>query len=124
MFEVIVKKTFFASHGLRHYGGENEAIHDHQWIIEAKFTCSVVDNSGCAIDFRDIDRAFQEILTPFQGTTLNDLDYFKTISPSAENIACFVYEQLSKILKGKAARLSSITAWEDEEHGATYTPPL
>jgi len=121
MFTITVKKTFFASHYLKNYSDVNEPIHDHQWIIEAKFESSTLDKAGCAIDFRDIDRAFQEILTPYQGKNLNDLEAFKKTSPSAENIACVVFEQLSKFLKGKAAHLASVTAWEDESHGATYS---
>ena len=120
MHEVIVKKHLLASHGLKNYLGGDESPHDHHWIIEARFHAEALDNSGCAIDFRDIDRAFQEILSPFQGKTLNDLEPFKTVSPSAENLARHIYEQFATLIKDKKARLVSITAWEDEEHGATY----
>lgn len=120
MFEVTVKKSFFASHGLKNYGAAMEPIHDHNWIIEARFSSQMLDESGCAIDFREIDRAFQEILTPFQGKTFNELEQFQEISPSAENIARFIFEKLSAAVKKRPARLVSITAWEDEEHGATY----
>lgn len=122
MFEVTVKKMFFASHGLRNYGTSEEPVHDHQWTIEARFSSPSVDKAGCAIDFRDIDRAFQEILTPYQGKVLNEIGEFKTLSPSAENIARLIFEQLDKLTKGDPARLVSMTAWEDESHGATYLP--
>jgi len=120
MFEVIVKKGFLAVHGLRDYEGIQECPHDHHWIIEAKFQSKTLDPAGCAIDFRDIDRAFQEILFPFQGKTLNELEQFKTISPSAENVAHHIYDKLFALTKNKNATLVSITAWEDEKHGATY----
>jgi 6-pyruvoyltetrahydropterin/6-carboxytetrahydropterin synthase len=123
MFEVTVKKSFFASHGLRNYGAAVEDMHDHNWIIEARFSSQAVDNSGCAIDFRKIDRAFQDILTPFQGICLNELREFKTASPSAENIARFIFEKLSAAIKNSPAQLASVTAWEDEDHGAAYSLP-
>lgn len=124
MFEVIVKKSLFASHELKNYGGTDESPHDHHWIIEAKFRSDVLDKSGCAIDFRDIDRAFAEILTPYQGKTLNDTEPFKKMSPSAENIAKHIFETLISTLKDNKAQIISVTAWEDENHGATYSPPL
>ena len=120
MFEVTVKKSLFASHGLRNYSGGVEAPHDHNWIIEAMFESNLLDSAGCAIDFREIDRAFQEILLVYQGKNLNELEPFRTTSPSAENIARNIFEQLSSLLKKNKANLVSITAWEDEEHGATY----
>jgi 6-pyruvoyltetrahydropterin/6-carboxytetrahydropterin synthase len=120
MFEIIVKKRFLASHGLRHYKGSQEPPHDHQWIVEARFHAEALDKAGCAIDFRDIDRALQEILSQFQGKTLNDLDPFRNTSPSAENVARYIFTKLSEATIKQESRLVSLTAWEDEEHGATY----
>ena len=122
MFEITVKKSFFASHKLMHYGPGEEGLHDHNWIIEARFRSETLDGAGCAIDFRDIDRAFQEILTPYQGSNLNETGAFSKTSPSAENIAKYIFEELAKQLKDKKAGLISITAWEDECHGGTYRP--
>jgi len=75
------------------------------------------------IDFREVDNALIEIINLYQGTVLNDLDIFSKESPSAENIAKHLFNELSKILKSKKdIYLSSISVWEDAEHGATYTP--
>ncbi len=119
MFEVIVKKRFSASHTLKNYKGKDEAPHSHDWTIEAKIGSLKLDMSGCAVDFHDIDRAMDEILKPFSGGTIDE----KMIkaSPSAENFAKHIFEKLSSSLKNGGAQLISITAWEDEEHGATYT---
>lgn len=120
MYEVTVRKKIFASHGLLNYKGAPEPPHDHQWTIEARFASESADASGCAIDFRDVDRAFSEIMNAYQGNTLNELEPFRDVSPSAENFAKHLHGQLAKMFSGRGAKLVSVTAWEDEDHGATY----
>lgn len=122
MFEVTVKRTFKASHYLTNSNGTNESPHDHDWIIEAKFKSDDIDEDGCAIDFRCVDQAFLKIFEGYRGNTINDHEPFTKISPSAENLARHLYEKITDMLKNERAHLISITAWEDENHGATYLP--
>lgn len=123
MYEVIVKKSFFASHFLRNISKGSESPHDHHWIIEVKIRSDKTDASGCVIDFRQIDNALIEITNSYQGRVLNEINAFAKESPSAENIARHFFEELSKLVKNnKEVRLVSVSAWEDNEHGATYTP--
>lgn len=122
MFEITIKKSFFAAHYLKKPKGGTEMPHDHHWVIEAKFRSETVEDIGFNIDFRKVDHIFQEIFHVYQGKTLNEFEPFTKISPSAENLAKHIYEKLSDALRNEKVGLASVTAWEDPEHGATYTP--
>jgi 6-pyruvoyltetrahydropterin/6-carboxytetrahydropterin synthase len=123
MYEVTVKKSFFASHYLRNVTRGVESPHDHHWVIEVKIKSEKTDASGCVIDFRQVDNALIELTNLYQGRVLNETGAFTKESPSAENIARHFFDELSKLLNiKKDVCLISVSAWEDNEHGATYTP--
>ncbi|MGB2600267.1 MAG: 6-carboxytetrahydropterin synthase, partial [Candidatus Omnitrophota bacterium] len=49
---------------------------------------------------------------------LNDIDYFKEVNPTSENIAKYIYENLSK----KAdLNLEEVTVYETDTSSATYS---
>jgi len=52
------------------------------------------------------------------------LDAFKTVNPSAENMAKYFYEQLSAQLKElpPGARLTEAIVWETDTAHAVYRP--
>lgn len=107
MFEVTVKRSFKAQHTIM-----NERLHEHDWTVEVTLGSEHLDGTGCVIDFRMIDRALDEIIRPkkiFEGL-------------SAENVAQFFHDKLSAVLAGEKARVLSVTAWEDANHGGTYRP--
>ena len=52
---------------------------------------------------------------------LNELEPFKTINPSSENIARHIYKSLEKELNNEKVRVSRVTAWESNTACATYT---
>jgi 6-pyruvoyltetrahydropterin/6-carboxytetrahydropterin synthase len=51
---------------------------------------------------------------------LNELEYFKDINPSSENIARYIYDMLKKEWKHPDVRISKVTAWESDTACATY----
>ncbi len=120
MFEVIVKKNLRASHALCHVACGKEKPHEHDWTIEARIRSDILGGSGCVIDFNLVDRALREITGPCEGKLINDLDPFKKTEPSAENFAKWVFEKLSVMIETTDTKLVSVTAWEDEKHGASY----
>lgn len=120
MFEISAKTTFNAAHALRNYRGAAESCHDHEWICEAVVRVEGLDDSGCAVDFADIDVLLLEIVLPFRGKHINEVAPFDTISPSAENIARHIFDMLSKAIDSDSREVSRVTVWEDERHSASY----
>ncbi len=121
MFEIVVRRKFRAGHALHAYRDQDESVHVHDWLIEVKLNSDHLDQSGCAVDFLKVDELLDEVLVPFQEKSLNQVEYFKTISPSAENFAKYLYNNLKDALVLKGVDLMSVNVWEDELHGVIYT---
>jgi 6-pyruvoyltetrahydropterin/6-carboxytetrahydropterin synthase len=51
---------------------------------------------------------------------LNDLEPFRNVNPSSENIARFLYGELSKKLNSESARISKVKVSETPGAGACY----
>lgn len=111
MFELKVSKNFEATHALK-----GESPHSHNWRIEIILVSETVDETGCCIDFRDIDRAIDKTVAPFVKKSFNAI---LKIS-STELIAKYFFEELSLILNKTALHLKQITLFEDENHSVSY----
>ncbi len=120
MFRVNVSRTFKAAHALRNYNGSDEQAHDHDWKCEISAIANSLDSSGCAVDFVKIDRLIDEIVHPFRNTPFNSTKPFDEISPSAENIAKYIYDKASDVIDTQEVKVSSVTVWEDPEHSVRY----
>jgi 6-pyruvoyltetrahydropterin/6-carboxytetrahydropterin synthase len=120
IFEVYVKTHFSAAHSLRGYPGDCQRIHGHNWIVEAYVRCSELDLIGIGIDFRDIKQSVKEVLNELDHFNLNELEPFREINPTSENIARFLYKSLSRRLNTETVRISKIKVSETPGAGAYY----
>lgn len=120
MFEIRVRKSFEATHALTEGGRAIEKPHGHTWRCEIFIRASKLDDSGCAVDFIDADRMIDGVLEKISGRNFAELPYFKNTSPSTENIAKYIFDELSKSFDDGNALISRVTVWEDEHHSASY----
>jgi len=120
VFEVYVKTHFSAAHRLEGYPGDCARTHGHNWIVEAYVECRELDRIGIGMDFRDIKQAVKEILFNLDHFDLNDLEPFRGVNPSSENIAKYIYQELSKKLNTTSAKVSRIKVCESPGAGAYY----
>ena len=120
MFEIRVQRTFEATHALRNYRGGDEPPHAHRFRCEATIASPTLDGAGCAIDFTDVDLAFDRAVAPLANRPLHDLPPFADASPSAENIARLLYRTLSAALDDSTRHVTRVTVWEDDNHSAAY----
>jgi len=72
------------------------------------------------IDFQEVRDATNSILEELDHSFLNELPAFKDQNPSSENIAAYIFKELSKRLNDDKARVSSVTAWESDTACASY----
>ena len=120
IFEVYVKSHFSAAHSLRGYPGDCARIHGHNWLVEVFVKCTELDSIGIGIDFRDIRAAVKEVLARLDHSDLNELPLFREENPSSENIAKFIYKELSLRLNTQTVRVSRVKVSETPGAGAFY----
>jgi 6-pyruvoyltetrahydropterin/6-carboxytetrahydropterin synthase len=120
IYEVYVKTHFSAAHALRGYPGDCARTHGHNWIIEVYVRCRELDEIGIGIDFRDIKRSVKEVLEELDHFNLNELDAFKDINPTSENIARFLYKEIGKKLNTGTVKVSKVMVSETPSAGAYY----
>jgi 6-pyruvoyltetrahydropterin/6-carboxytetrahydropterin synthase len=120
LFEVQVEMTFSAAHRLREYGTKCENIHGHNWTVVAVVRSSKLNSKGVCIDFRELKQSLGEVLDRLDHHDLNELPVFRKQNPSAENIARYVYKELSKKINSRRIKLARIKVAESRGCWATY----
>ena len=120
MYEIKILSTFSAAHSLRNYPGNCKNIHGHNWKVEVVMQSLNLDNIGMAIDFRRLKQETQCLLDSLDHTYINENPPFNLLNPTAENMARWVYETLSKKLDDQNARVSRVNVWENENSSASY----
>lgn len=121
MYELKVITQFAAAHQLRNYTGKCESLHGHNWKVEVILKGEKLKNTGLLIDFKEVKEATDRILEELDHSFLNELPQFKDQNPSSENIAAYIFENLSSKLNNNQIKVSKVTAWESDSASASYT---
>jgi 6-pyruvoyltetrahydropterin/6-carboxytetrahydropterin synthase len=121
MYEVTIKKSFAAAHHIKEIGGKCEALHGHNFLVEVSVAAKSLNDEGLLIDFRVVKRWTEEILDQIDHTYLNELEYFKTMNPSSEQIARFLFDKIDEKARQANTHLARVTVWESENSCATYS---
>ena len=126
MFEVSVEETFAAGHALRHYRGKCENVHGHNWRVMVTFVGESVDKAGMLVDFVEVKKSMNKVIDYLDHQFINDLKPFDELSPSAENIAKYFFDEMNSDLAatpGEApCKISQVKVWETDDASATYIP--
>ncbi len=112
---------FAAAHLLRGYPGACSRLHGHNWKVEVEVVATALDAIGMGVDFKVIKAATQDVIGRLDHYNLNEIAPFDTINPTAENIAAFLYGELSKALNTDTVTVRAITLWETDRACVTYT---
>ena len=119
MYEIIVKTEFASAHNLRDYNGVCENLHGHNWKVDIVVETKELDPSGLAVDFNLLKETSNKIATDLDHIYLNEHRAFKTVNPSSENIAKYIFDELVKAM-GNSCRVKKITVWETDDAAASY----
>jgi 6-pyruvoyltetrahydropterin/6-carboxytetrahydropterin synthase len=124
MFRVSVEETFSSGHALRGYKGKCENVHGHNYRVQVSIEGPQLDNIGLLVDFSHVKQVLRGIIAGLDHQFLNELDAFKTVNPSAENMAKYFYDQLHRQLPElpAGARLTETIVWETDTAHAVYRP--
>ncbi len=122
MFEVSVEQTFAAGHALRNYKGKCENVHGHNFRVQVVIEGERLDETGLLVDFIDVKDAMRAVIDRLDHVFLNDIPPFDVKNPSAENIAEYFYEEMSRRLAATPVpiRIREVKVWETEIQSATY----
>jgi 6-pyruvoyltetrahydropterin/6-carboxytetrahydropterin synthase len=120
MYRLMIHTTFAAAHCLENYHGDCENLHGHNWKVEVAVTAKELDKAGLGIDFKILKAETKEFLKSLDHKYLNELEAFRNVSPSSENIARFLYGELSRRFTNDNIKLDMVTVWESDIAGASY----
>ena len=102
MFQVSVEETFSAGHALRGYKGKCENVHGHNYRVRVTLEGPQLDSIGLLVDFTRLKAIVREIMGRLDHQFVNDLEPFKTVNPSAENMAKYFYDEVTRRIEGFA----------------------
>ena len=124
MFEVSVERSFAAGHALRGYRGKCENVHGHNYKVRVTLSGADLDSIGLLCDFVEVKRMMQSIIDRLDHQFMNDIPPFDKLNPSAENLARYFYEELTRGLREAPAavpvRVGEVKVWETDTTTATY----
>jgi len=112
---------FASAHTLRDYPGDCSRMHGHNWKLEVEVTATVLNEFGMGMDFKTIKTATRKLAKTLDHRYLNDIPPFDTVNPTAENIAQYFYQNLSKTLNIDTAKISGVTLWETDRACVRYS---
>ena len=123
MYEIRIKAEFAAAHNLREVGGKCESLHGHNFTVDVAVESERLDEGGMVMDFRLLKAKTQAILETLDHRYLNELPIFNGKNPSSENIAAYIFAEISRQVDQGSQRVSWVSVWESQTSQATYRRP-
>jgi 6-pyruvoyltetrahydropterin/6-carboxytetrahydropterin synthase len=120
MYHIRVEAEFAAAHRIVHYNGKCERFHGHNYKVRVWVSGATLGDGGMLIDFAVVKNALKSLIAEkLDHRDLNEIQEFED-DPSAERIAKYIFEQLSKALPD--IPLSAIDVFETGTSMARYIP--
>ncbi len=118
MFELLLRGDIASAHFLRGYPGKCKDLHGHTWKVEVFIKSEQLNEIGMVEDFAILKKQFKHFLETLDHKCLNDLDYFKAVNPTAENIAKYIYQQFTPVVS--PLKVFKVQVWESDMASASY----
>lgn len=124
MYLLKVEGSFDAAHWLRDYEGDCARLHGHHWTVEMSIAGEELGRGDLLIDFVDVKRMLREAVGALDHRCINDVPPFDRLSPTSENLARYLYEELAKGLEriAPALRLEEVRVSESPQTAVIYRP--
>ena len=120
MYELSIETGFASAHQLRGYKGKCEKLHGHNWKVQISVTAERLNEIDLAIDFHELKKIANEVISPLDHAFLNDIFPFTEKNPSSENVAKWIFESMKKKINDDNIRVSAVTVWESDTASASY----
>ncbi len=113
-----IKSEIASAHFIPGYPGKCKDLHGHTWKVEVFIKSETLDELGMVADFAVVKQKLKDYLMELDHKCLNDLAYFKTVPPTTENIARYIYQGFSRIIT--PLKLLKVRVWESEQSSIIY----
>lgn len=123
MFEISVEETFSSGHALRGYRGKCENPHGHNYRVRVVLAGERLNAIGLLYDFKELKSILRPHTELLDHQYLNDLEPFRQLNPSAENLAQYLFERVQEHLlrSSDGVVIKSVTVYETDITAATYS---
>ena len=120
-YQLKVVTEFASAHTLRDYPGACNRMHGHNWKVELEAVSTQLDEVGMGVDFKVMKNAANKIGDQLDHRYLNDLEPFKETNPTAENIAAYMYKEVSALINSDTVKVTALTIWETDRACVRYS---
>lgn len=121
MYELTVIVEFEAAHRIVDYPGKCNRLHGHNWSVEVSVQGKHLNTLGMLIDFKELKKEVNKTLDQLDHVYLNELEAFQVENPTAEHIAKYIFDELSKsVLLNGEIEIKAIKVWESPKSAVTY----
>ena len=121
MYEVTIETHFSSAHRLRQYEGECERLHGHNWNVRISVASEELDDLGMVIEFKELKQATKTLMDRFDHQYLNEVPPFTELNPTTENIARYIFDELSKTINTNLIKVHKVAVWESPNSYASYS---
>ncbi|HRY83567.1 MAG TPA: 6-carboxytetrahydropterin synthase QueD [Candidatus Cloacimonadota bacterium] len=121
MYKLNVTDSFSAAHRLLGYDGACQNLHGHNYKIRISINCRELDEIGLALDYKVIKTALAGVLDELDHAYLNDVPALAGINPTSENLARYIFEQMSRAISKPGASVNEVEIYESEKSSVIYT---
>ena len=120
MFKLNVMSDFSSAHRLEGYEGACKNLHGHNWKVRVGINAAKTDAIGMTLDFGVVKKYLNTLMDNLDHKYLNDLECFRGINPTSENIASYIFKELSKSINGEFVRVAEVEIWESDRTSVIY----
>jgi 6-pyruvoyltetrahydropterin/6-carboxytetrahydropterin synthase len=120
MYEITTEASFSAAHYLKDYNGPCENLHGHNWLVKATVRCETLNSIGIGIDFKELRGLLREVLEELDHKDLNVVLAARSLNPSSENIACYVFGTMKQRLPASACSMYRVEVFETPGNSTAY----
>lgn len=121
MYEITIETHFSSAHRLRDYNGECERLHGHNWKVTVSIASDKLDDLGMVMDFRELKDETNRLMDEFDHQYLNEVPPFTELNPTTENIAKYIFDELSKVIDTDSVKVNEVAVWESPTCSASYS---
>lgn len=122
MYDVTVRREFIAQHFLTvpDPGPEGD-LHSHHFELEVVLTGPSLNEYGYLVDIDQVNAVLDNVETRYRDETLNHLPEFAERNPSVEHFARILADRFLDAIDPDPLERITVSVWEDNTAGATYT---
>ena len=120
MYEISIKTSFSSAHQIKGYNGACENLHGHNWLAEVFVRTNKLDEVGLGLDYKVLKKHTDHILSKLDHKNINKVSPFDKINPSSENIAMWLFRELSAMINTDSLKVFRVNIQETENFSASY----